>query len=83
MKARRLLEEQAGVYAPDQLKTIYAAFDAAWAEIQGHFDSDGTQAEEYRLRLASIILEEAAKNPAAATALKRAALQRLALDYNK
>jgi hypothetical protein len=83
MKARQLLDEQAGVYKPAQLKVITTAFDAAWDEIKASFDPDGLQAQSYRLRLANIILKEAGADPKDAGKLKRTALERLALEYKK
>jgi hypothetical protein len=79
MKARKLIDGAS--YGPDALKVIGQAFDAAWQEIAGNFGSDPQQIEAARLRLAEAVLSVADENSRDAEILKRAALQRMALDY--
>jgi hypothetical protein len=55
--------------------------DQAWLEIAGNFGTDPLQIEAARLRLAEAVLSVANEDSRDAGALKRAALQRMALDY--
>jgi hypothetical protein len=65
------------------LKAIGAAFDGAWAEVSAHFANDPVDAEKARLRLAKALLSIANEESRDAAVLKRAALQRMALDYRR
>jgi hypothetical protein len=65
------------------LKAIGEAFDAAWAEIAGNFGDDPTDVEKARLRLANALLFIADEDSRNVEVLKRAALQRMALDYRR
>jgi hypothetical protein len=65
------------------LKAIAAAFDAAWAEIASNFGDDPTDVEKARLRLANALLSIAVEDSRNVEVLKRAALQRMALDYKR
>ena len=63
------------------LKAIGQAFDAAWAEIADNFDGDPLAVEAARLKLADALLSIANEDSRDIEVLKRAALQRMALDY--
>jgi hypothetical protein len=78
MKARKLIDGAA--FGPDALKAIGKAFDEAWLEIAGNFGTDPLQIEAARLRLAEAVLSVAHEDSRDAATLKRAALQRMALD---
>ena len=80
-KARQLID---GVpFGPDALKAIGEAFDAAWAVISANFGNDPVDAEKARLRLAEALLSIADEDSRDVEVLKRAALQRMALDYKR
>jgi hypothetical protein len=68
-------------FGPEAMKAIVAAFDAAWAEICGNFGDDPADLEKARLRLAKAVLSIANEDSRHVEVLKRAALQRMALDY--
>ena len=70
-------------FGPEALKAIGEAFDAAWAEISAHFGDDPIDAEKARLRLANALLSIAYEDSREVDVLKRAALQRMALDYKQ
>jgi hypothetical protein len=80
-KARQLIEGAS--FGPAALKAIGEAFDAAWAEIAGNFGDDPTDVEKARLRLANALLFIADEDSRNVEVLKRAALQRMALDYRR
>jgi hypothetical protein len=79
MKARKLIDGAS--FGPDALKAIGKAFDDAWLEIAVNFGTDPQQIETARLKLAEAVLSVANEDSRDAGALKRAALQRMALDY--
>jgi len=79
VKARSLIDGAA--YGPEALKVIGQAFDEAWQEIAGNFGGDAQQVEAARLRLAEAVLSIANEDSREVEVLKRAALQRMALDY--
>src|SRR5215471_15918462 len=79
MKARRLIDGAA--LGPAALKTIYQAFDEAWAEIALHFGSSQVEIEAARVRLAEAILEIADEDSQDVEALKRAAVTRMPLGH--
>jgi hypothetical protein len=68
-------------FGPDTLKAIGEAFDEAWQEIAGNFGDDPQGIERARLRLANAVLSIADEESRDVQVLKRAALQRMALDY--
>ena len=80
-KARQLIDGAS--FGPEALKAIGAAFDAAWAEITGNFGDDPADVEKARLRLAKALLSIAYEDSRDVEVLKRAALQRMALDYRR
>jgi hypothetical protein len=73
----------AASFGPDALKTIGQAFDLAWAEIANNFGDDPNDIEKARLRLARALLSIAHEDSRDVEVLRRAALQRLALDYRR
>ena len=78
-KARQLIDGAS--FGPEALKVTGEAFDAAWAEIAGNFSDDPTDLEKARLRLANALISIADEDSRDVEVLKRAALQRMALDY--
>lgn len=80
-KARQLIDGAS--FGPEALKAIGAAFDAAWAKIAGNFGDDPADVEKARLRLAQALLSIADEDSRDVQVLKRAALQRMALDYKR
>jgi hypothetical protein len=81
MKARELIGGMA--LGPEDLKVIGQAFDEAWLEIAGNFGSDPQEIEAARLKLADAFLSVAHDDLLDSQALKRVALQRMALDFRK
>jgi hypothetical protein len=79
MKAKQLIDGAS--YGPDALYAIGKAFDAAWAEIVGTFGNDRTEVEAARLRLARAMLSIADEDSRDVDVLKKAALERMAMDY--
>ena len=77
MRARLLIDGAS--FGPDTLKAIGLAFDEAWQEIAGNFGDDDF--EKARLRLANAVLSIADEDSRDVKVLKRAALLRMALDY--
>jgi hypothetical protein len=80
-KARQLIDGAS--FGPEALKATGEAFDAAWAEIASNFGYDPTDLEKARLRLANALLSIADEDSRDVEVLKRAALQRMALDYKR
>jgi hypothetical protein len=80
-KARQLVDGAS--FGPDALKAIGTAFDEAWAEIASNFGADPQDVEKARLRLAKALLSVAHEDSRDVDVLKRAALQRMALDYRR
>jgi hypothetical protein len=79
MKARQVVENAS--LGPDTLKVAYQAFDDAWASIADNYGNDPLAIEAARLKLANTILsliDDTTRDPAA---LKRAALEKMALNY--
>jgi hypothetical protein len=64
-------------YGPKQLETIGEAFDQAWSCIAYRFGDNALAIEAARLRLASVIFEQAPRFSRDATALRDAALRAL------
>jgi len=81
MKARQLIDGAS--YGPDALKAIGIAFDQAWSEIEGNFGGEARTVEGARIRLAKAILSIACDDSRDVEVLKRAALERMALDYRE
>jgi hypothetical protein len=78
-RAKRLMNSIS--YGPEALKAIAAAFDAAWEDIAEHFRSAPEAKEAARQKLATALLSIACEDSRSVEVLKRAALQRFALDY--
>jgi hypothetical protein len=70
-------------FGPEALKTIGAAFDSAWEDIADHFRSEPIAKEEARQKLAIALFSIASEDSRSVEPLKRAALQRMALDYRR
>lgn len=81
MGSRQLIEGAA--YGPEALKVIGQAFDEAWLDIAGNFGDDPPNVENARNRLARTILSIADDDSRDVSALRRAALERMALDYRR
>jgi hypothetical protein len=79
MRAQQLIDGAS--FGPDALKAIGEAVDAAWAEIACNFSNDPVVVEAARLKLADALLSIASEDSRDADVLRKAALQRLALDY--
>ena len=79
MKASKLIDGAS--FGPEALKAIGRAFDDAWLEIAGNIGNDRQDIDAARLRLANAILSIADDDTRNVAVLKRAALQRMALDY--
>ena len=78
MKARQLIDGAS--YGPETLKAMGQAFDEAWQSIAGN---DPQDIERARLRLANALLSVTAEDSRDVEALKRGALQAMALNYGK
>ena len=81
MKGHKLIDGAA--FGPDALKAIGQAFDEAWEEVGGNFSDDPHDIERARLKLANAVLSIAHEDSRNVDVLKRAALQRMALDYRR
>jgi hypothetical protein len=79
--ARQLIDGAS--FGPVALKAIKEAFDAAWAQIARNFGDEPEDVEKARLRLAKAVLSIADEDSRDVDVLKRAALQRMALDYRR
>jgi hypothetical protein len=81
IKARQLIDGAS--YGPEALKAIGQAFDEAWLQIAGNFGHDPVDVEKARIRLAHALLSIADDDSRDVGVLKRAALERMALDYKR
>jgi hypothetical protein len=81
MKARSLIDGAS--FGPDVLKAIGQAFDEAWEEIAGNIGNDLQDIDMARMKLAIAVLSIADEDTRDVEVLKRAALQRMALDYRR
>jgi hypothetical protein len=79
MTARRLI--QGASHDPATLKALSQAFDGAWATIAGKYGTAPADVENARLRLAKALLFVAPTIGMDVRALKRAALEAMALNY--
>jgi hypothetical protein len=79
MKARGLIDGAA--FGPEAVKAIGQAFDEAWDYIAGNFGDDPTSIELGRSRLAEAMLSVAREDSRDVEALKRGALEAMALYY--
>jgi len=80
-KARQLIDGAS--FGPETLKAMGEAFDRAWSDIDGNFRDDPVDSEKARVRLAEALLSVADEDSRDIEVLKRAALQRMALDYKR
>jgi hypothetical protein len=81
MKARRMIDGAS--YGPDVLKVIGQAFDEAWRDIAGNFGDDAAEIESARLKFATALLSVASEDSRDVLALKKGALQAMALGYRE
>jgi len=81
MKAWQLIEPAS--FGPEAMKAISEAFDAAWKEIAANYGNDAEDVSKARERLAHAILAVAYEDSRDVAVLKEAALQIMALDYEK
>jgi len=79
MRARQVIDGAS--FGPDALRAIGEAFDAAWTEIAGNFGDRPTEIDAARIKLANAILSIASEDSKDVEVLKKAALQRIALDW--
>ena len=77
MKARQRIEGTS--YGPEALNAMTQAFDQAWSVIAGNISPDASEAA--RLRLANALLSVATEDSRSVGALKRKALEAMALSY--
>jgi hypothetical protein len=77
MMARQLIDGAS--YGPDTLKIIGEAFDEAWLTIAGNYGGSAS-IEAARLRLANAMLSVASEDSRDVDALKRGALEAMALN---
>jgi hypothetical protein len=81
MSARKLLDGSS--FGPEAMKAIGQAFDDAWKTIEGNFGTDAHEVDAARLRLATAILSIANDDSRDVEALKRSALEAMALSYRQ
>jgi hypothetical protein len=81
VKSRQLIDGAS--YGPEALKAIGQAFDEAWLQIAGNFGDDPIDVEKARIKLAHALLSIADEDSRDVGVLKQAALERMALDYEK
>jgi arginase family enzyme len=81
VRARQLLDGAS--FGPDALRAVSEAFDAAWSEIADHFGNDPADIENARYKLATALLSIASEESRDVDVLKKAALLKLALDYQR
>jgi len=79
MRARQLIDGAS--FGPDALRVIIQAFEAAWTEIAPNFGADPEDIDNARFKLATALLSIANEDSRDVQVLKKAALQRMALDY--
>jgi hypothetical protein len=77
MKARHLIDGAS--FGPDAMKAITQAYDEAWSVVAGNFAEDAVEAG--RARLANALLSVAFQDSRDVHALKRGALEAMALSY--
>src|SRR5262245_639448 len=70
-------------FGPNALEAIHTAFDAAWAEIVGHFRGDGGSVRAARCRLAKAPRSAGSMDSREPEALTQAARRTMALDYRR
>ena len=81
MCARRLIADAS--FGPEALHAIGEAFDAAWVKIAGNFGDDPAEIDEALLKLETALLSVATEDSRDVEELKRAALERMALNHRK
>jgi len=81
MRARRLID--AASFGLEARRAIGQAFDAAWTEIDRNFGDDPADIDDARYKLATALLSVAGEDSRDVEGLKKAALQRMALEYRE
>jgi hypothetical protein len=81
MKARQRIESAS--FGPESLKVIGEAFDQAWSDIAVNFGNEPQTVENARYELADALLSVATDGSRDVGALKRAALETMALAYRR
>jgi hypothetical protein len=81
MKARQVID--AASYGPEALKVMGQAFDEAWLSIARNFGNDPRDIEKARFTLAHALLSVAHEDCRDVEALKRGALEAMALGYRE
>jgi hypothetical protein len=81
VKTRALIDGAS--YGAEASPAMSKAFDAAWAEIAWIFDKDPLGIEKARELLARAVLSIASEDSRSVDVLKRAALERMASDYQR
>ncbi len=79
MRARQLIDGAS--FGPNTLRVITQAFEAAWTQIASNFGTDPEDIDDARYNLATALLSVASEDSRDVEVLKKAALQRMALDY--
>lgn len=79
MRARQLIDGAS--FGPDTLRVITQAFEAAWTQIASNFGTDPEDIDDARYNLATALLSVVSEDSRDVEVLKKAALQRMALDY--
>ena len=79
MQARGMID--AASYGPEAVKALCQAFDEAWVEIAGNFGDEPADVERARTKLAAALLSVASEDGRNVEALKKGALQAMALAY--
>jgi len=79
MRARQLIDGAS--FGPDALRTIGKSLRCGLGEIAGNFGDDPTEIDPARIKLANAILLIASEDSMDAEVLRKAALQRMALDW--
>ena len=82
MRAHHQLIDGAA-FGPDVLQALGQAFDAAWMEIANNFGGDPAEIDNARLALTTALLSIAGEESHDVEVLRKAALQRMALDYRQ
>ena len=72
MKSQQLIRDN--VHNPETLSAVFAAFDAAWLELESGYTANATARDAARVRLAYIILSLAADYTRDAQRMKKEAL---------
>src|SRR5262245_18683788 len=81
MRARRLID--AASFGLEAMRVIGQAFDAAWAELDRNFGDDPADIDDPSYKLVTALLSVVREDSRDVEVLKKAALQRMALEYRE